>query len=196
MNAEVLNELRQSAYAMLKPSRIAHVKGCEEEAVRLAKRWGADELDAGKAAIVHDCTKKEPLCRQLELCEKYGIDPDPIEKESTALLHSKTGAAVAKDVFGLSDDICEAVKWHTTGKPDMSTLEKIIYLADFIEPTRSFEGLEKVRNLAYADLDGAVAEAMTMSLDNMRERGITPHPNTVNALSYILTYILNKEELR
>ncbi len=185
MNTEELEKLRESAYAMLKPSRIAHVAGCEETAARLAERWGENELDARKAAIVHDCTKKEPLQKQLELCEVYGIKPDSIEKESSALLHSKTGAAVAKEKFGLSDRICEAVKWHTTGKPDMTTLEKIIYLADFIEPTRAFPGLEEVRAFAFEDLDRAVSMAMTMSLENMKDRGIEPHPNTVNALSFI-----------
>ena len=192
MNYPELERLRAEAYAMLKPSRIAHVRGCEEEAARLAARWDADETDARMAAIVHDCTKKEPLERQLELCRKYGLVPDAEEEKSAALLHSKTGAAVAKNVFGLPDRVCEAVKWHTTGKPDMSLLEKIIYLADFIEPTRSFDGLDRVRLLAYEDIDRAIAEAMRLSLENMGERGIEPHKNTVEALAFLTEKIKDR----
>lgn len=194
MNYPELERLRAEAYAMLKPSRIAHVRGCEEEAARLAARWDADETDARMAAIVHDCTKKEPLERQLELCREYGISPDEDEEKSAALLHSKTGAAVAKSMFGLTDSVCEAVKWHTTGKPDMSILEKIIYLADFIEPTRSFEGLDRVRLLAYEDIDRAIAEAMRLSLENMGERGVTPHRNTVDALEYLTEKIKDRKK--
>ncbi|MBQ1729577.1 MAG: bis(5'-nucleosyl)-tetraphosphatase (symmetrical) YqeK, partial [Oscillospiraceae bacterium] len=120
--------------------------------------------------------------------------PDEDEEKSAALLHSKTGAAVAKSMFGLTDSVCEAVKWHTTGKPDMSILEKIIYLADFIEPTRSFEGLDRVRLLAYEDIDRAIAEAMRLSLENMGERGVTPHRNTVDALEYLTEKIKDRKK--
>lgn len=93
----------------------------------------------------------------MNLCRKYAIICDTAETENPKLLHAKTGAALARDLFGVSDEIYEAIRWHTTGKPDMRTLEKIIYLADYIEPTRDFPGLDRLRELAYEDLDKAMA---------------------------------------
>ena len=176
--------LRQQAYAMLKPKRIAHVKGCEEEALRLARRWGADEEEAAEAAILHDITKKLNLKEQLILCEKYGIIPDTLERNSEKLLHSKTGAAIAAEGFGVSEAVSEAIKWHTTGKPDMTLLEKIIYMADYIEPNRDFEGVDKLRELAYTDLDAAMVLGFEMSLADLATYGVPPHPSTLEALDF------------
>ncbi len=75
---------------------------------------------------------------QLALCKQYGIELDELEKKALKLLHAKTGAAIARDVFAVEDDVYNAILYHTTGKPDMTLLEKIIYLADYIEPTRRF----------------------------------------------------------
>ena len=176
--------LRGRAYAMLKPKRVPHVQGCEQEAVRLAKRWGADPEQAAEAAILHDCTKKAGLEEQLRLCEKYGIIPDELERESEKLLHAKTGAALAEREFGCAPEVVSAIRWHTTGKPGMSLLEKIIYMADYIEPTRSFDGVERLRALAYRNLDGAMALGLSMSLAEIRRFGSIPHPNSVDALRY------------
>lgn len=174
--------LRRKAYAMLKPRRIPHVQGCEEEAVRLAKRWGADPDMAAMAAILHDCTKKEDLPEQLRLCEKYGIIPDAVEAVSGKLLHAKTGAAIAEQEFGMPRDVAEAIRWHTTGRADMSLPEKIMYMADYIEPTRDFEGVDRLRELAYEDLDAAMLLGFEMSLEEVAGRGEVSHPDTVNAM--------------
>ncbi len=174
--------LRREAYAMLKPKRIAHVRGCEEEAVRLAKRWGENTDDAAEAAILHDITKRLNLREQLILCEKYGIIPDALEAKSEKLLHAKTGAEIARERFGVSEKVYESIKWHTTGKADMSLLDKIIYMADYIEPNRDFEGLEALRELAYTDLDKAMMLGFEMSLEDLRHYGVLPHPNTLEAL--------------
>ncbi len=177
--------LRQKAYAMLEPKRVAHVKGCEEEAVRLALRWGADVERAREAAILHDITKKEKLPEQLRLCEKYGILLDDMEREEGKLLHSKTGAGIAKYEFGCDDEVYGAIFWHTTGKEDMALLEKVIYMADYIEPNRDFDGVEELRRLAYVDLDRALELGFSMSIEDMRSRGIVPHARTLGALCYI-----------
>lgn len=177
--------LRTKAYKMLKPSRIAHVKGCEEEAVKLAVCWGADIDSAREAAILHDITKKLDIDDQLILCSKYGIITDEMERTNSQLLHSKTGAAVAKFEFGISDEVYNAILWHTTGKAEMTTLEKIIYLADCIEGTRDYKGVEKLRALAYENLDSALKCAMESSLAYLKQKGIVPHPNTKEALDYI-----------
>ncbi len=177
--------LRQKAYAMLEPKRVAHVKGCEEEAVRLAERWGADVEKAREAAILHDITKKEKLDEQLRLCAKYGIELDEVERTEGKLLHSKTGAGIAKYEFGCDDEVYGAIFWHTTGKENMALLEKVIYMADYIEPNRDFDGVERLRRLAYTDLDRALEMGFEMSIDDMVSRGIQPHDRTLGALDWI-----------
>lgn len=176
--------LRKQAYAMLKPKRVPHVQGCEQEAVKLARRWGEDEDEAAEAGILHDITKKLELNEQLILCAKYGIITDNVETASAKLLHAKTGAAVARDLFGVSDRVYNAIRWHTTGKADMSLLEKIIYMADYIEPTRDFDGVDTLRRLAYEDLDRAMILGFEMSLEDLRSYGEVPHENTVAALEW------------
>lgn len=177
--------LRGKALSQMDPKRVPHVIGCEKEAVRLAKRWAADGEEARTAAILHDITKKYEIDEQLILCEKYAIITDNIEKAERKLLHSKTGAAVAKYEYGVSDAVFWAINWHTTGKADMSLLEKVLYIADYIEETREFEGLELLRAIAYEDLDRAVLTGLKMSVEDMRERGIAPHPNTMDAIAFL-----------
>ena len=98
-------ELRACSYSMIRAKRIAHVQGTEEEAVRLAQRWGADEEKARRGAILHDCTKYLTMEEQLQLCRKYGIVLDDLEQQAVKLLHAKTGACLARDVYGVSDDV-------------------------------------------------------------------------------------------
>lgn len=178
--------LRFKSYKMLKLERIAHVAGCEAEAVSLAKRWGADADLAREAAILHDCTKKAGLEEQLRLCRKYGIITDIVEKHEVKLLHSKTGAAIAKNEFNACEDVFNAIFWHTTGKADMSLLEKVIYLADYIEPNRHFDGLEELRRLSYKNIDAALLMGLKMSIDDMRSRGIVPHENSEGAINWLV----------
>lgn len=176
--------LREKAYAMLKPNRVAHVEGVEKEAVSLAKRWGEDPDAAAEAGILHDITKKLSLDEQLILCGKYGIINDNAEKNNVKLLHAKTGAAEARDLFGVSDAVYGAIRWHTTGKPDMTLLEKIIYLADYIEPNRDFPGLAELRRAAYEDIDAAMALGLEMSLADIRSYGEEPHRITAEAYEW------------
>ena len=178
-------ELRACSYSMVKEKRVKHIRGTEEEAVRLAKRWGADETMARRAGILHDCTKYLELEEQLELCRKYGVELDELEQVAVKLLHSKTGACMARYVYGQEDDIYEAIFWHTTGKADMSLLEKILYIADYMEPTRDFPGVERLRELAGRDLDAAVLAGCEMSIAEMAERGLPVHPNTIRARDWL-----------
>jgi len=176
-----LRELRSVALSHLKFSRIPHVLGTEEEAIRLAQSYGADVEKVRRAALLHDCTKRLPLEAHLALCEKYGIEVDEMEKTSPNLLHAKTAAALAKHVYGQSDEVCGAIAFHTTGKPEMTLLEKILYIADYIEPTRTFPGVEKLRKAVYADLDRGVLMGMENTIALMESRGVPVHPNTVRA---------------
>ena len=177
---EALWELAKEWYA---PKRIPHVLGCRETAVKLAQRWGEDLLDAETAAILHDITKKTPVKEQLQFCEKCGIMTPNISEEYEATLHAFSGAAAAELEFGISDRVRDAIMWHTTGKADMTLLEKIIWLADYMEPTRKTEGLEEIRTLAYSDLDAALCLAMEKSIRYMEEAGFHLHPATGEALA-------------
>ena len=109
-----LDQLRPVALSYLRHKRIPHVLGTEQEAIRLAERYGADVEKARVAALLHDCTKKLDMDEQLALCRHYGIELDELERKALKLLHAKTGAAVARDVFGVDDEIYRAIWWHTT----------------------------------------------------------------------------------
>lgn len=180
--------LRSRVFNVMQPGRIPHVQGCEAEAVKLAGRYGADEDEAREAAILHDITKALTLEDQLQLCRNYDIMTDAVEQAEVKLLHSKTGAALAREQFGVSDRVSDAICWHTTGREDMMLLEKIIYIADYIEPTRDFEGVDELRRLAYTDLDRALVKGLQMSIDDMKSRGIVPHLRTQAAISWLLDH--------
>ncbi len=176
--------LREKTLEHLDEHRVAHVAGCESEAVRLAMRWGEDPELAAEAGILHDITKSLSFDEQLQLCEKYGIINNNSELEAPKLLHAKTGAALARDLFGVSDTVYAAIRWHTTGKPDMSLFEKILYLADYIEPTRDFEGIDELRELAFTDLDGAMVLGLGMTIDEIRRSGHEPYIDTLDAYAW------------
>ena len=176
--------LREKVLEHLDEHRVAHVAGCESEAVKLAMHWGEDPELAAEAGILHDITKSLSYDEQLQLCEKYGIINDNSELEAPKLLHAKTGAAMARELFGVSDTVYEAIRWHTTGKPDMSLFEKILYLADYIEPTRDFEGIDELRELAFSDLDGAMVLGLGMTIDEIRRSGREPYVDTLDAYAW------------
>ena len=178
-----LDWLRGTAFALQDPARLDHVRGCEETAAALAERWGADPEDAREAAICHDLSKKYDLAGQLKLCDEYGIIADTQERADARLLHSVTSAAMARDLFGCPPEIVSAIRWHTTGRAGMTLLEKIVCLADFMEPTRRFADLTRVRSLAYEDLDAALLLSFEMTLESLDRRGIVPHGNTRSAMN-------------
>lgn len=178
-------DLRAVSWSMIRAKRIAHVKGCEEEAVRLARHWGANAQYARRAAILHDCTKYWTLSEHLALCDQYNVPLDAMERTAVKLLHAKTGAVLAAHRFGEPEEVCQAIFWHTTGKADMSLLEKILYIADYMEPTRDFDGVERLRKLAYTDLDAAVRLGAEMTVEEMGRYGSPVHPNTLAARDFL-----------
>ena len=176
-----LSQLRPVALSYLKHKRIPHVLGTEQEAIRLAERYGADVEKARRAALLHDCTKKLDMEEQLALCRRYGIQLDGLEQKALKLLHSKTGAAIARDVFGVDDEIYSAIWYHTTGHANMTKLEKIIYLADYIEPSRDFPGVDKLRKVCYEDLDRGLLMGLEMTIEEMTSMGNPVHHATIEA---------------
>ena len=178
-------ELRACSYSMVMQKRVRHIRGTEEEAVRLAQRWGADPDQARRAGILHDCTKYLELEEQLALCERYGVELDELEHQAVKLLHSKTGACIARHVFGEPDEVFDAIFWHTTAKENMTTLEKILYVADYMEPNRTFEGVERLRELAYRDLDAALLLGVETTIQEMKDRSLPVHQSTLRAQAWL-----------
>ncbi len=176
-----LSQLRSVALSYLNYRRIPHVLGTEQEAIRLAERYGGDVEKARRAALLHDCTKKLGMEEQLALCKQYGIQLDELEQREVKLLHSKTGAAIARDIYGVDDEICSAIWYHTTGHANMSKLEKIIYLADYIEPSRNFPGVDKLRKVCYEDLDKGLLLGLEMTIEEMTNTGNPVHRATIEA---------------
>ena len=174
-------DLRCVSYSMIKAKRIAHVCGTEETAVHLAQRWGADVEKLRRAAILHDCTKYWSLEEHLALCDQYGVALDDMERVTEKLLHAKTGAILARYVFGQDDEVYGAIFYHATGRANMSLAGKILYIADYIEPNRDFPEVEQMRALADDDLDQAVALGARLAIQEMEERGRRVHPNTLEA---------------
>ena len=188
-----LEDLEQCVCALLKPNRVAHVLGCRDTAVALARRWGADATDAARAGLLHDITKALSGDLQLTLCDAYGIILDTFSKENPKTLHALTGSLVAERIFGESQTVVNAIRHHTTGKADMSVLEKIIYVADYMEPNRDFPGVDKLRQLAFTDLDGALRLGLTMTLDMLRRQGSTISPASQKALNWLDEHSTRKE---
>lgn len=179
------DQLKQESLALHNEKRIPHVIGCSGTAVELAKKFGADPVDAARAGILHDVTKALVGVDQLHLCSEYGIIISDFERENTKLLHSVTGGAVAKHVFGESDAVSQAIWWHTSGKANMTTLEKIIYVADYMEPNRDFPGVEKLRRLAYTDLDAALLLGLEMTQDHLKNQGAPMGKNSIDAIAFL-----------
>ena len=180
------NWLRGCAHAMLSPLRIPHVDACETEALRLAERWNVDRDDAREAAILHDITKKLDFSQNMCIIAEHGVIIEKLGHHEEKLLHSITGALLAQSEFGVSDDVANAIKWHTTGRANMTMLEKVIYIADYIESTRDFPGVDALRRVAYDNIDEAMIIGLEMTVSDLKSRGISPNKATYEALYDLL----------
>jgi len=175
--------LRARAHLMLDPERIPHVDACESAAIRLAERWNVAPDDAREAAILHDITKKLDFRENMCIIAEHTVVLGDLGGNEAKLLHSITGALLAQSMFGVSDAVASAIRWHTTGRAGMSTLEKVIYIADYIESTRDFPGVETLRQEAFNNIDGAMIMGLEMTIGNLLARGITPTAATYDALN-------------
>ncbi len=187
------DELFRVSLALHKKSRAPHAEGVCQTARALARRFGEDAALAARAGILHDVTKALPAREQLRLAEKLCVSLTDFERNNPQLLHAKTGAAVARDIFGEADAVCSAIAWHTTGKADMTGLEKIIYLADMIEPNRDYPGVARIRRAAEEDLDEAVLLALEQSMAFVRERGLAVGGDSVLAREFLLSERKHKQ---
>ena len=162
-----------------------HIDGVVETADILAIRYSADRTKARLAAMSHDMyrgVKVDALniyVKQLALPKKY--------VDNGNLAHSKVAAEMLKRDFGISDeDVLNAVRYHTTGRPGMSTLEKVIFLADSIEPGRNYPGLEEIRKMAETDLDKACLMCLERTIDYINKKGYFLDPDTLDARDWFL----------
>ena len=184
-----MEQLEQVVISLLNPNRVAHVLGCRDTAVELAKRWGADETDAARAGILHDITKAIDGPLQLTLCEAYGKILSDFSRRYPKTLHALTGSMVAQRIFGENDAVVSAIEHHTTGKADMNLLETIIYVADYMEPNRNFPGVEKLRELAFSDIQAALKLGLEMTLEHLKRQGSEVSPESREALAWLGTHV-------
>lgn len=176
-----LEELGKAVREHLTEKRWRHTLGVEEVAASLARQYGVPEEEAREAALLHDATKCLDIQEQLKLCRQYDIIFDYGE-QNTALLHGKTAAALAQDKFGSSPQVVQAIARHTTGDRDMTTLDKIVYLADCIEPGRDYPGVDRLRSLCRQDLDQAMIQALSDTIEHVRQKGGEPDRRSQEAL--------------
>lgn len=163
--------------------RFVHTEGCVKMAERLAERWGADVALARRAAYLHDVAKEMPYEKQLQLVDEHGIILSRVQR-SKKIIHAFSGAIIAWRRFGESEEVCGAVRWHTTAKRGMSLLEKIIWLADLTEEGRTFEGVSDIRSLAFEDLSRALVLGFDTTLRVLISRGSEIDTNMIEARNF------------
>lgn len=171
----------------LDEKRYLHTKGVVNTAIQLADKHGADKEKASIAAYLHDYAKPLKYEESLMLIDKFGIILDEETLENKELLHAPLGMMIAKYEFGIDDEeILDAIRYHTTGKENMPLLTKIIYLADLIEPSRNFDGVEKIRELAFKDLDQALIVSMNNTIIYLIQKNSVIHSDTYTARNYLI----------
>ena len=171
-------EIKEKLKKSLSEKRYIHILGVADEAKRLAKLYGADEDRAYLAGILHDCAKETD--KPIKRCSDLGVELDDIMKLNKGLIHGPLGAELARIDFGINDEeILSAIRWHTVGMAGMTLLEKIIYIADFTEINRDFDGVGELRRVANYDLDSAILLSIAQHLKVLAKRGAAIHPNTI-----------------
>ena len=182
-----LEEIRDYLKDNLKPSRYGHTLGVVNTAIRLAEFYGEDKNKAEIAALCHDVAKNMSNDALRKIIDNENIILSIDEENTQELWHSIVAPVIARKVFEIEDEeILAAMRWHTTGKEDMTNLEKIIYLADLIEPSRKFDGVDEIREIAYKDLDLAMLKALTHTTIYLLTKGCAVDINSVKARNYLV----------
>lgn len=183
-------ELEEKLQEALTPNRYRHTLGVSYTACALAMRYGVDLDMARKAGLLHDCAKCMSNAEMRQMANQKKLAVTPFEMEHPALLHSKLGVYVARRTYGVTDaSILEAIRWHTTGKPDMSPLQSIIFTADYIEPNRNrAPRLPELRKLAFTDLNRCVYEILHDTVEYLSENPKSMDTMTMKALEYYRRY--------
>lgn len=171
-------------------NRYIHVLGVVETAIKLAKINEVDEKKAEIAALAHDIAKNMTIYELKEIIDKNNIELSYDEEENQEIWHSIVGPILAKEVFKIEDEeILSAMRWHTTGKENMSKLDKVIYMADMIEPNRNFKGVDVLRRETFKDLDNGVLQGLNHTIKYLLNKDVPININSIKARNYLL---LNK----
>lgn len=181
-----LHKIKKHLSKVLDEKRYDHTLGVAYTAAALAMRYNADIKKAETAGLLHDCAKCMENDKKLNICEKHKIEISEAEMKNPFLLHAKVGAYVAKKKYDIKDeDILNAIRYHTTGRPAMSLLEKIVYIADYIEPGRNHaSNLDEVRTLAFQDLDSALIVILNDILIHLNKSEKEIDPMTQECYNY------------
>ena len=192
-----INQMDKKLKETLSERRYNHSIGVMDVAVSMAEKFGADVEKARIAGLLHDCAKEIDKDEALKMCDEMGIEIDDEKRVQKGLLHADLGAELIKRDYDIDDEeIYSAVKCHTMGKRDMTTLDKILYLADFIEPNRrDFEGLSKLREVCFEDLDEAMLFAINLSISFVSGKGKTLHKQTVDTKEYFQKLIDDRKKI-
>lgn len=167
--------------------RTEHSVGVMETAVKLANLYGGDENKAKIAGLLHDCAKYKDRSYLLKKADDFDIILDKMMSGNIQLIHGPLGAKVAKKDFGIEDEeTLDAIRYHTTGRENMSLLEKIVYVADFTEPNRNFPGVDEARRLAYENLDKSLRCVMENSIVKLLQMNKVIHLDTIKARNYLV----------
>lgn len=176
----------------LTEKRYIHTKGVMKTAVKLASRYGADEKKAELAAIFHDYAKYRPKEEMRQLIIDHQLGEDVLDY-GTELLHAPCGAYLVKTEVGIEDEeVLQAIRYHTTGRPNMSLLEKIIFVADYIEPNRTIPDVDEVRKIAKKDLDEACLVILKNTIKFLLKKEALIYPETLNTYNYFVRERLEK----
>lgn len=175
-----LKLLQKQMKEELAEDRYEHTIGVMYTAEALAMRYGVDMTKAAVAGLLHDCAKCIPNQQKIKLCKRHEIEITELERKNPSLLHAKLGAYMAHKVYGVSDpEIINAIRWHTTGKPDMTMLDIIIYMADYIEPNRDkAPNLKKIRKICFENIEEALYEVLKSTLDYLEDKPEAIDPMT------------------
>lgn len=190
--------LRKKLKSKLDPMRYEHSLSVSFTCMNLAMRYGYDMEKAELAGLMHDCGKRFSDEVILRKCIKHDILVTEGEKNALPVLHAKYGAWLAEYKYGIKDkEILDAIACHTVGKPNMTTLDKILYIADYIEPRRSAaENLPQMRRLAYEDLDETMYAILESTLQYLKKKGRTVDSMTIETYEYFKTIKERSNELK
>lgn len=182
-------KLLKKVKAQMSKKRYEHVLAVEEQAIKLAKIHGVDEYKAGLAGLLHDYAKELPAEEFKRLIKKYDLDKDLLNWGNN-VWHGMVGIYKIQEDLGLKDkEILHAIKVHTVGCKKMSDLDKVVYVADYIEPHRDFPGVYKARRLAKKNLDEAVAYETRGTVKHLIDREIKIYPQTLETYNYYIDYL-------
>lgn len=180
------NEIRDELQKILPQKRFYHTIGVSDTAMMLGALYGQDMNALRLAGLLHDCAKGYKISENVELCENAGIEVTDAERINPQLLHAKLGAYFAKEIYGVTDtNILDAIACHTTGKIGMTFFEKILFVADYIEPCRDrAKRLQEIRTEAFNDIDKCLIMILEDTLSYLNELGIEPDMTTQSVYDY------------